>query len=120
MFSDNTEDLFGKTVNDLQSDVSIESGVVSGTLNYIDDYTSAGFDMSQGNHFLVVKATSATGATTTSTIDGRTVTLDSDGILVLQMTEAKKALDLIFNSTLPNGDKNTVKVKLSGLTLAAQ
>lgn len=118
-FDDDTVDLFGKTVTDLQSNVSVSNGVASGSLKYIADYTSAGFDMSQGNHFVVLLAETEAGTTTTATIDDRTFTLDDDGILVFQMTEAKKAKSLVF--TTSDGEKETVKtIALSGLTLEPQ
>ena len=104
----------------MQSGVSIASGVVSGDLLYVDDYTAAGFDMSLGNHFVVLQAESSAGTTITFTFNGTTKTLDDDGILILQMTEAKKAQKVKFTATKPNGDKNTVEVALSGLTLQPQ
>lgn len=76
--------------------------------------------MDQGTNFIALKATSAAGATIKCKFNGKTHTLDDDGIIVLQMTEAKKALTAEFISTLPNGDKQTVKVALSGLTLATE
>lgn len=118
VLTDNTVDLWGKDVDDLQTGVTIENGVATGTLKYVADYTSAGFDMSKGTNFLVVKADSS--VPTTVTIDDRTTALDSDGILVFQMDEAKKSKSLFFVATAPNGDKHTVEIKLSGLTLATE
>lgn len=75
--------------------------------------------MSQGNHFVVLQATSP-GSTISFTFNGKTKTLDEDGILVLQMTEAKKSMKIKYTAVKPNGDSNTVEIALSGLTLQAQ
>ena len=115
---DATVDLWGKDCDDLQTGISITDGVASGTLKYVADYTSAGFDMSQGTNFIALKATVSTGTTVKCKFNNKTTTLDEDGIIVIQMTEAKKALSAVFEATDATGDKNSVEVKLSGLTLA--
>lgn len=120
ILDDNTVDLFGKDVDDLMTNVSIEDGVATGTLKYVADYTSAGYDMSKGNHFVVFKATVGDGVVVETDIEGRKVTLDEDGIVILQMDEAKKSKSFKFTAAKPNGDKNTVSIQLSGLTLAEQ
>ena len=117
---DATVDLWGKDCDDLQTSISITDGVASGTLKYVADYTSAGFDMSQGTNFIALKATVSTGTTVKCKFNSKTTTLDDDGIIVLQMTEAKKALSAVFEATDATGDKNSVEVKLSGLTLAEE
>ena len=117
---DATVDLWGKDCDDLQTGISITDGVASGTLKYVADYTSAGFDMSQGTNFIALKATVSEGTTVKLKFNNKTTTLDSDGIIVIQMTEAKKALSAVFEATDATGDKNSVEVKLSGLTLYAE
>ena len=117
---DATVDLWGKDCDDLQTGISITDGVASGTLKYVADYTSAGFDMSQGTNFIALKATVSTGTTVKCKFNNKTHTLDEDGIIVIQMTEAKKALSAVFEATDAIGDKNSVEVKLSGLTLATE
>lgn len=117
---DATVDLWGKDCDDLQTGISITDGVASGTLKYVADYTSAGFDMSQGTNFIALEAKVSTGTTVKCKFNSKTTTLDEDGIIVLQMTEAKKALSVVFEATNEVGDKNSVEVKLSGLTLAAE
>ena len=116
--TDATVDLWGKDCDDLQTGISITDGVASGTLKYVADYTSAGFDMSQGTNFIALKAIVSEGTTVKCKFNNKTHTLDDDGIIVLQMTEAKKALSAVFEATDATGDKNSVEVKLSGLTLA--
>ena len=117
---DATVDLWGKDCDDLQTGISITDGVASGTLKYVADYTSAGFDMSQGTNFIALKANVSAGTTVKCKFNSKTITLDDDGIIVLQMTEAKKALSVMFEATDAIGDKNSVEVKLSGLTLAGE
>ena len=118
--TDATVDLWGKDCDDLQTSISITDGVASGTLKYVADYTSAGFDMSQGTNFIALKANVSTGTTVKVKFNNKTTTLDEDGIIVLQMTEAKKSLSAVFEATNEVGDKNSVEVKLSGLTLAEE
>ena len=118
--TDATVDLWGKDCDDLQTSISITDGVASGTLKYVADYTSAGFDMSQGTNFIALEAKVSTGTTVKCKFNSKTTTLDEDGIIVLQMTEAKKALSAVFEATNEVGDKNSVEVKLSGLTLAEE
>lgn len=76
--------------------------------------------MSQGTNFIALKATVSEGTTVKLKFNNKTTTLDSDGIIVIQMTEAKKALSAVFEATDATGDKNSVEVKLSGLTLSAE
>ena len=118
--TDATVDLWGKDCDDLQTGIAITDGVASGTLKYVADYTSAGFDMSQGTNFIALEAKVSTGTTVKCKFNSKTTTLDEDGIIVLQMTEAKKALSVVFEATNEVGDKNSVEVKLSGLTLAEE
>ena len=87
---DPTTDLFGKTVTDFQSDIEIEDTSVSGILNYIDDYSSAGYtgEEASGNylvlHFEVPDVDDVEIQTTTN---GRTKTLDEDGILIAHIAD---------------------------------
>ena len=118
--TDATVDLWGKDCDDLQTGISITDGVASGTLKYVADYTSAGFIMDSGHNFIVLQANVSAGTTVKCKFNSKTTTLDDDGIIVLQMTEAKKALSVVFEATDAIGDKNSVEVKLSGLTLATE
>jgi spore germination protein GerM len=87
---DPATDLFGKTVTDFQSDIEIEDTSVSGILNYIDDYSSAGYtgEEASGNylvlHFEVPDVDDVEIQTTTN---GRTKTLDEDGILIAHIAD---------------------------------
>lgn len=87
---DTTEDFWGKTVEDLQSDIEIDGTSISGILNYIDDYSAAGYTGEEvsGNfivlHFSVPDVEDVEIQTTTN---GRTVTLDDDGLLVARVAD---------------------------------
>ena len=118
--TDATVDLWGKDCDDLQTGISVTGGVASGTLKNVPDFTSAGFDMSQGTNFIALEAKVSAGTTVKCKFNSKTTTLDDDGIIVLQMTEAKKSLPAVFEATNEVGDKNSVEVKLSGLTLATE
>lgn len=51
-------DVLGKTVSDLQSDVSISGNAITGTLKYIDDYTGFSSNVSeQSGNYLALKFT---------------------------------------------------------------
>lgn len=114
--------MWGKTVKDLQTNISIDgSGVASGVLKYVEDYTSAGFVMADGHNFVAFEYIPVyDGSTVSYAFNSKSGTLDSDNILVLQMTEAKKSLSVVFTETKQGEEDATVTVKLSGLTLNAQ
>ena len=77
--------------------------------------------MEDGHHFLGILYNPVYEDSTVSyAFNSKTGTLDSDNILVLQMTEAKKELSVVFTETKQGEDEQTVTVKLSGLTLEAQ
>lgn len=70
-------------------------GQVRGTSKYIEDYTSAGYDMSKGHNFIAFKSTAVTGSTiVVESVGGESgpTTLDSDGIAVLQIVESCRAI----------------------------
>ena len=84
-----SEDLLGKVVGDLQEDVTIENGVISGKLTYVRDYTGfSGTLEEQSGHYLAIHAaaTGVTGATIKAFITKES-TLDSDGITVIRIAQ---------------------------------
>lgn len=114
-------DFWGKSCDDLMDDVSIDSNVANGTLKYVADYTSAGFDMSQGTNFIALSVTpTAEDSTITCDFNGKTITLDEDLAIVIQMTEAKKALHAVFTETKDGATVSTYTLAFSGLTLASE
>ena len=84
-------DLLGKVCTDLQEGITVDSGVIKGKLKFVDDYTGfSGAPAEQVGNYLALLITSDDGATITATNiggkrDGRTVTLDADGILIMQV-----------------------------------
>jgi len=86
---DPTEDLFGKTIGDLQSNVTINRGSIKGTLKYVDDYTGFSSDPAlQSGNYLVIHAEvpNVEGATISVKVTNP-VTLDADGIAVLRIAD---------------------------------
>lgn len=87
---DSELDLFGKTVDDFQSDIEIDGTSVSGILNYIDDYSSAGYtgEEAYGNYIVLhFEVPDEEDVTIQTTINGRTKTLDEDGILIAHIED---------------------------------
>lgn len=84
---DVSEDLFGKVITDLQSNVNIKDNEIIGSLKYITDYT--GFSSNpeeQNGNYLAIHCTNNYEAPIFVEIIGGThgpVQLDSDGIIVL-------------------------------------
>lgn len=115
-----TTDLLGKVVTDLQSNVSVSGSNVSGTLKYVDDYT--GFDPSnpdlqKGNYLVVHATTDVEDATISAKLSGDFVTLDSDGILVLRVTDETKNLPLVFKAEKSGYTTTVDNFNISRLTL---
>lgn len=84
-------DLFGKTVSELQEDIQIESGTISGTLKYISDYSSAGYagDEVSGNFLALHFDTGVEGTTYVVELMGGVhgpQTLDSDQVCIFRVT----------------------------------
>ena len=98
-------DLLGKTVDDLQSGVSIRNNTIYGTLFYQDDYTGfSGDEELQSGYYVVLHAEvpNTTGTTITISKNGGTPkTLDSDGILILRVTN--KTLDTVTYAVTKSG-----------------
>lgn len=81
-------DLLGKVVSDLQENIHIYKDSVEGTVFYLDDYTGfSGNKDEQTGNFIALHASvpNVEGVTIKAIRPGRTVTLDSDGILILRI-----------------------------------
>ena len=96
------EMVLGKSVSDLQTGVSIADTRVSGTLNYVDNFekfNEADIEEQKGN-FLAIKVKEATeGKIVTAKISGtgtkgKSVTLDSDGILISRISDNDNKITL--------------------------
>lgn len=87
--TDTTEDLFGKTVDELQTNVSVGNTGITGTLKYITDYTGFSGDPSlQVGNFLALhcEVPGVADATITVTVTNPSV-LDADGDIVLRIAD---------------------------------
>lgn len=85
---DASEDLFGKTISDLQSNVIVLTNRIQGTLKYVDDYTgfSSKVEEQSGNYLVLHAKTNVPDATITVKVTNP-VTLDADGIIVLRIAD---------------------------------
>lgn len=86
-------DLLGKVVTDLQEDVAVGTGVILGTLHYIDDYTGfSGDPEEQVGHFLAFKVDFDEDFDSLTIDTGKgEKTLDSDQTVVLRI-EGKRTV----------------------------
>lgn len=84
-------DLFGKTVDELQTGITIDGNAISGELFYQDDYT--GFSSKteeQTGNFLAIHCNIPNHTADEYSISVKVtnpVTLDSDGIVVLRIAD---------------------------------
>ena len=111
--------LFGKTVNELQSDIVIDDDQITGTLHYVEDYLDFSSEPSQqSGNYLALKFTAPEDATTTVEVVGGTkgpVTLDEDMNIVLLIADEETQSVKV---TVTKGDDVSIKTYgLTGLTL---
>lgn len=97
--TDDDGSLLGKDASDLQENVEVGTDAITGTLNYVDDYTdfSSNEDEQKGN-YLALKCTAISGATITVEVVGGysgAVTLDSDGLIVDKIASTSQSIRVI-------------------------
>lgn len=116
-----SEDLFGKTVDELQSGVSVGTNAITGTLLYVDDYTgfSSKVEEQSGNYLaLHCSVPLASDATITVEVIGGTsgpATLDDDGLIVDRIANTSQKIKVVASKT---GYESVTKTfNLTGLTL---
>lgn len=114
--------LFGKTVNDLQTNVVVNDDSITGTLKYVTGYTGFSSETSeQEGNYMALKIEAEPDAVTTVEVVGGTkgpVTLDEDMNIVL-LIRNKDTQDVRVIST--KGDQSVTKTyDLSGLTLESE
>lgn len=115
--TDNTEDLFGKTVSDLQQNVSVGNTEITGTLKYVDDYTGFSSDpaLQSGNYLaLHCEVPGASDARITVTVTNPSV-LDADGDIVLRIADKDSQTVTVVAEV--DGQTLTKEYDLSGLTV---
>ncbi|MBO6083185.1 MAG: hypothetical protein J6P46_09230 [Bacteroidales bacterium] len=120
---DPEEDLFGKTVGDLQEDIVVSTEGVTGTLKYVADYSSAyGPGENSGNYIVLHCATPGfEGSTITAEVVNGVhgpVTLDEDGIVILRI--ADKDLQTVRIVASNDGETDSVELDLSQLVLETE
>lgn len=110
------EDLFGLTVSDLQSNVAISGNAITGTLHYIDDYSTAfSGDEAEGNYLAIHASVPDVDDVTITVKVTNPVTLDADGICVCRIRD--KSTQTITVVASKEGYASVTKVyTLSGLT----
>lgn len=111
-----TVDLFGKAVDDLQSNIEVGDSTITGTLAYVDDYTgfSSDYDMQEGNYIALHAEADVDDATITVCVTNPVV-LDSDGIVVLRIADKDSQTITVVASK--DGYETATKVfSLTGLT----
>ena len=111
--------LFGKTVNELQSDIVIDDDQITGTLHYVEDYLDFSSEpIQQSGNYLALKFSAPEDATTIVEVVGGTkgpVVLDEDMNIVLLIADEETQSVKV---TVTKGDETTEKVYgLTGLTL---
>lgn len=114
---DPTENLFGYTVDELQSDVAIGDDAITGTLKYIDDYSTAFGPGEDSGNYIAIHASvpDVEDVTITVTVTNPSV-LDADGICVLRI--ADKSTQTITVVASKEGYASVTKeYDLSGLTV---
>ena len=111
--------LFGKAVNELQSDVVVSDDEVTGTLKYVD--FSSNVSEQSGNYLaLKIEAEPAEAETVVELVGGTKgpVTLDDDMNIVLLIKN--KDTQSIKVTTTHNRESVTKTYGLSGLTLETE
>lgn len=113
--------MLGKYVGDLQDDVSIQDGVISGTLNYVDNYTGFSSNIAeQSGNYLVLKADTGNpdDIITVELIGGTVghpVTLDADRNIVLKIANTStQSIEVVATD---GNETVTKQYALTGLTL---
>ena len=115
--------LFGKTVNELQSDVVVSDDEVTGTLKYVDGYVDFSSNVSEqsGNYLaLKIEAEPAEAETVVELVGGTKgpVTLDDDmNIVLLIKNKDTQSIKVTVND---GEDSATKTYGLSGLTLETE
>lgn len=115
--------LFGKTVNELQSDVVVSDDEVTGTLKYVDGYVDFSSNVSEqsGNYLaLKIEAEPAEAETVVELVGGTKgpVTLDDDMNIVLLI---KNKDTQSIKVTVDDGEDSATKTYgLTGLTLETE
>lgn len=115
--TDNTIDLFGKTVNDLQTGVSVTSDAITGTLKYVSDYTGFSSKTAEqsGNYLALHAEVPGVDNVTIKVTVTKPSTLDADGDIVLRIAD-KDSQTVTVVASKAGYESVTKTFGLSGLT----
>lgn len=115
-------DVLGKDAGDLQEDVAIVNGAITGTLKYVTGYTGFSGDVSeQSGNYLAIKVEANADSITVELINGtlgHPVTLDSDGMIVIRISDTTTQ-SITVVATKGNVSE-THNLSISGLTLTPE
>ena len=116
-------DLLGKEADDLQTDVVVADGGITGTLKYVTGYTGFSGDVAeQSGNYLALKVTAVDGCTITVELIngtvGHPVTLDADGMIVIRITD--KTTQSVEVVATKDSISEVQRFALTGLTLTPE
>ena len=115
-------EVLGKDAGDLQEDVAIANGAITGTLKYVTGYTGFSGDVSeQSGNYLAIKVEANADSITVELINGtlgHPVTLDSDGMIVIRISDTSTQ-SITVVATKGNVSE-THNLSISGLTLTPE
>lgn len=116
--TDNTIDLFGKTVNDLQTGVSVTGDAITGTLKYVSDYTGFSSKTAEqsGNYLALHAEVPGVDDVTIKVTVTKPSTLDADGDIVLRIAD-KDSQTVTVVASKTGYESVTKTFGLSGLTI---
>ena len=114
-------DVLGKDAGDLQEDIAISNGAITGTLKHVTDYTGFSGDVSeQSGNYIALKVVAVADATITVELVGGTlghpVTLDADGMIVIRITDTStQSISVVATKGTVS---ETLSFSIAGLILA--
>ena len=80
--------MFGKDCDDLQSDINVADGKITGTLKYIADYSSAfGPGLDSGNYIALHAESDEDDVTITAEVDNVNLVDPADGNIILRIAD---------------------------------
>lgn len=106
-------DLLGKYVGDLEEDIVVSNGSISGTLKYVTEYTGFSGDLEEqeGNYLaLYYRVPEVDDVTIKVTTNTSTVTLDPDGLHIIRIKGGKVVGKKITVTASKEGYKSVKRV----------
>ena len=115
-------DLLGKSITDLQEDITVSDDAITGTLKFATGYTGfSGDENLQSGNYIVLHAEADQGAVISAEVIGGysgPVTLDTDGILIARIESTSQSIRFVG---MKAGKITAVKtLSLSDVTLTPE